>query len=126
MHYANFIMKAKELCITQDEDNEMWYVEPEWVDILHRAGLGDLEELDDCYITDWLDVEDILKLETQRRNIRQFDKIIAVTDWFYDIISTIINPAEAEQVADFVKTSSKFIKSTNAQSAINEPNSDAT
>ena len=118
MHYANFVMKAKELTIAQDEDMELWYLDPEWVDILHRAGLGNLEDLDDCFITDWLDVEDILKLEVKRRNIRQLNKLKAVTDWFYDLVTNVVDPAMLEEETDYVKAVTEFMRANHEQNNI--------
>lgn len=115
MLYTDFIIKAKELAITQDEDTQIWYVEPEWQDILYRNGLGDLESLTDSYLSGWYDVEDILKLEAERRNIRQ-DKKSYVINWLYDIITTAIEPEMLSEETDFIKQMVEYIK-VNKESA---------
>ena len=108
MLYSTFIQQAKELVI-QQADNEMWYLEPEWVDILHRNRLGDLEELDDSYITDWLDVEDILKLEVEKRNLMQ-DKKKVVIDWLYEVITANVEPAMLAEETDYIKAVTEFMR----------------
>ena len=118
MLYINFIQKAKDICITQDEDNGIWYVEPEWVDIMHRSGIGDLEDISDGYITDWLDVQNILELEVKRRNIRQFDKITVVTDWLYDLITATVEPAMLSEETDYIKAVTEFMKENHKQEKV--------
>lgn len=110
MLYANFVSKIKELAISQDEETELWYVEPEWIDILHREGLGDLEDLEDSYITDWLDVEDILKLEVKRRNLKNKIKLNAVIDWLYETITSTVEPAMLAEETDYIKNVVEFMK----------------
>lgn len=101
MLYSDFIVKAMNTVIKQDEDTEIWYLNPEWVDKLHRAGLGNLEDLEDSYITDWLDVEDILKLEVKRRNMID-DKRNYIIDWIYNVLKQKIEPAETDAENEYV------------------------
>lgn len=110
MLYVNFVSKIKELAISQDEDSGMWYVEPEWIDILHREGLGNLEDVEDSYITDWLDVEDILKLEVKRRNLKFNTKLNAVIDWLYETITATVEPAMLAEESDYIKNVVEFMK----------------
>lgn len=118
MLYINFIQKAKDLCIVQDEDNEIWYLDPEWIDIMHRSGLGDLEDIEDGFITDWLDVQHILELETKRRNIRLFDKLKVVADWFYDLITATVEPAMLSEETDYIKAVTEFMKQNHEQGKV--------
>ena len=109
MLYSTFIVKAKELTLSQTDDGS-WYLEPEWADILHRNDLGDLSDLTDSYITDWLDVEDILKLEVEKRNL-QDDKKKLVINWLYELISANIEPAMLQEETDYIKAVTEFMKS---------------
>lgn len=108
MLYSNFILKAKNLTI-QQLDNGVWYLEPEWMDILYRNGLGILDDLEDSYLTGWYDVEDILKLEVERRNL-QDSKKKEVIDWLHDLITTTVEPAMLQEETDYIKQVVEFMK----------------
>ena len=71
MYYSEFVFKAEKLTINLLE-NGVWYLEPEWKDILYRNDMGDLENLTDSFLSGWDDVEDILKLEVEKRNARRW------------------------------------------------------
>lgn len=108
MLYSNFILKAKNLTI-QQLDNGVWYLEPEWMDILYRNDLGILDDLEDSYLSGWYDVEDILKLEVDRRNARDSKKK-EVIDWLYDLITTTVEPAMLQEETDYIKHVVEFMK----------------
>lgn len=108
MLYSDFILKAKEKTIQQLE-NGVWYLEPEWQDILYREGLGDLEDLTDSYLSGWYDVEDILKLEVDRRNARDSKKD-EVINWLHDLITTTVEPAILQEETDYIKNVIEFMK----------------
>ena len=108
MLYSNFILKAKELTI-QQLDNGVWYLEPEWQDILYRNGLGALDELEDSHLSGWYDVEDILKLEVERRNVKD-SKQKEVVDWMYDLITAAVEPAMLQEETDYIKQVTEFMK----------------
>lgn len=102
MLYRAFSAKIKNLVLEQEEDSKVWYLDPDWKDKLHRNGLGNLEKLEDSYITDWSDVEDILKLEVERRNAIDGRKHVVI-NWLYDIIKQKAEPIEAETEAEMVR-----------------------
>lgn len=108
MLYSDFIHKAKELTI-QQLDNGVWYLEPEWQDVLYRNGLGALDELENSYLSGWYDVEDILKLEVERRNARD-SKQKEVVDWLYDLITANVEPAMLQEETDYIKQVTEFMK----------------
>ena len=108
MTYATFIYKAKELTI-QQLDNGTWYLEPEWQDMLYREGLGELDDLEDSYLSGWYDVEDILKLEVERRNAKD-NKKNEVINWLYDLITVTVEPAILQEENDFIKNMMDYIK----------------
>ena len=108
MLYSEFIYKAKELTV-QKHDNGTWYLEPEWHDILHRNGLGDLEELSDSYLDGWYTVEDVLKLEVERRNTRDSQKNFVIS-WLYDLITATVEPAILQEETDYIKNLTEYLK----------------
>ena len=111
MTYSTFIYKAKELTISQ-LDNEVWYLEPEWQDILYRAGLGELDNLEDSYLDGWYTVEDILKLEVDRRNAEN-DKKKDVIDWLYDLITAAVEPTIMQEETEYIKNLTEYLKTKN-------------
>lgn len=118
MLYSVFISKAIDLVIIEDEETNIWYLDPMWEDTLHRNGLGDLEDLEDSYITDWLAVEDILKLEVKRRNIMRMNKVKTVIDWLYDLITATVEPAMLAEETDYVKAVTEFMKENHKQEKV--------
>lgn len=108
MLYAEFALKAKELTIGQ-LDNGVWYLEPEWQDKLYREGLGELDDLEDSYLSGWYDVEDMLKLEVERRNARD-SKSKEVMDWLYDLITATVEPAMLQEETDYIKNVMEYMK----------------
>ena len=115
MLYSKFIYHAKEKTIHQ-LDNETWYLEPEWKDILCREieGFnGDLSVIEDSFISDWWDVENILQLEVTRRNAMDSKKK-DVIDWIYDLITAYAEPAMLAEETDFIKNVVDFMKTNHA------------
>ena len=112
MLYSNFIVKAKEETIHQ-LDNGVWYLEPEWQDILYRAGLGALDDLEDSYLSGWYDVEDILKLEVERRNARD-SKTKPVIDWLYELITATVEPAMLQEETEYIKNLTEYMRTAHA------------
>ena len=113
MLYATFIKKAEELTI-QQLDNGIWYLEPEWQDmiyrnILYKNNLNELDDLEDSYLDGWYTLEDILKLEVIKRN-SVIDKKNDVINWLYDVITATIEPAILQEETDFIKNAVEFMK----------------
>ena len=113
MLYSTFILKAKDLTIRQ-LDNGTWYLEPEWQDILWRNNLGEIDDLEDSYLDSWYTLEDILKLEVDRRN-KQSSKKNEVINWLYDVITATIEPAILQEETDYVKNVVEFMKANHSQ-----------
>ena len=110
MYYSEFVFKAEKLTINLLE-NGVWYLEPEWKDILYRNDMGDLENLTDSFLSGWDDVEDILKLEVEKRNARR-SRSNEVMDWFYDFITATVEPAMLEEETNFIKQLLEFREAT--------------
>lgn len=92
MIYSDYILKAKELVIAYNEEAMVYYLEPDWQTILHDNDLGDLESVKDMRIEGWYDLEDVLKLEVEKRNALNSKKNL-VYNWLYDLFTSTIDPA---------------------------------
>ena len=108
MLYSKFIYHAKEMTIQQLE-NGTWYLKPEWKDIICREIEKDLNNVEDSYLTDWWDIENVLRLEVEKRNA-QDNKKKYVIDWLYDVITTTIEPAMLQEENDYIKNVIEFMK----------------
>lgn len=108
MTYSTFIYKAKDLTI-QQLDNGTWYLEPEWQDILYRNDLGALDDLEDSYLDGWYTLEDILKLEVDRRNAAN-DKKCYIIDWLYDVLTTTVEPAMLQEETEYLKNVVEYMR----------------
>ena len=116
MTYATFIYKAKELTIKQ-LDNGAWYLEPEWQDMLYREELGELDDLEDSYLSGWYDVEDILKLEVDRRNARDSKKN-EVINWLHEVITATVEPAMMQEETDYIAAVTEFMKANHREASL--------
>lgn len=116
MTYSQFISKAKNLTVHQMESG-IWFVEPEWRDIICREISVDVSELEDSYISDWWDVENILRLEADRRNAYDSKKE-DVINWLYDLITAKVEPAMMQEETDFIKQTLEFMKQNHANSQV--------
>jgi hypothetical protein len=102
MLYSKFIFQAKEKTIKQLE-NGLWYLEPEWKDIICRdMQIESVEDIEDSFISDWWDVENILRLEVDKRNAQE-NKMNDVVNWLYDIINQKVDPMMLDSETDLVK-----------------------
>ena len=108
MVYQVFIHKAKEKTISQFE-NGSWYLEPEWKDIICREITSNLDIVEDNYLTDWHDIENVLTLEVLRRNTKD-SKTNDVVNWLYELINTVVEPAMLEEETDYVKNVLEYMK----------------
>ena len=108
MTYNTFIHEAVKRTIGV-LDSGIWYLDPQWLDIISRNLLSDLTTLTDSYVTTWDQVEDILKLEVERRN-KLMDNSRFVTDWFFDLITSQIDPAMIQEENNLVKDILKYMQ----------------
>ena len=100
MLYATYMQKAKEVCIDRFVESGKWYLEPDWRIILRDNQLNNFK-LQDAKI-DWSIVEDVLKLEVEKRNARD-NKLGYVADWLYDTLTSTVEPAMLSEETDLVK-----------------------
>lgn len=116
MLYATYMQKAKEVCIDRFVESGKWYLEPDWRIILRDNQLNNFK-LQDAKI-DWSIVEDVLKLEVEKRNVRD-NKLGYVADWLYDTLTSTVEPAMLSEETDLVKNMLELAKANlaNEQSA---------
>ena len=107
MLYATYMQKAKEVCIDRFVESGKWYLEPDWRIILRDNQLNNFK-LQDAKI-DWSIVEDVLKLEVEKRNARD-NKLGYVTDWLYDTLTSTVEPAMLSEETDLVKNMLELAK----------------
>ena len=100
MLYIDYITKAKELTIGYDETSMFYYLEPEWQTILYENQLNDFESIPDMRLEGWYDLEDVLKLEVEKRNAKA-SKMNIVLNWIGEIINTTFDPALVNQENEF-------------------------
>jgi len=117
MLYTEFINKVKEETIIQ-ADNGFWYLEPDWRHIMYTLKLDPAQVTD--YTFGWTEIENILMLESEKRNVIESKKG-KVVEWIYDIITTKIEPAILEEETDYIKAVTDFMK----QNHITKENEDA-
>lgn len=106
MLYGEYIEKAKDLTITQ-ADNELYYVEPMWRSILDDNEMY-FNEISDAQVEPE-DILEVLKLEVEKRNTVNSNKPY-VLNWLYDLINTQIEPAMLQEETDFIKQVTEFMK----------------
>ncbi len=108
MLYSKFIYEAEQKTIHQ-LDNGTWYVEPEWKDIICREISDDLDGIEDSYLSDWWDIENVLRLEAEKRNAAD-NKKNDVINWLYDLITAKVEPAMLQEETDYIKNVIEFMK----------------
>lgn len=111
MLYSAFMLKAKEEVLSQAH-NGKWYLEPEWRDILYHSMNVNPAKLSGSYSPSWEAIEDVLKLEVERRNLLE-DHTSEVVDWLYDVITTAVEPAMLEEETKYIKNLTEYLKATN-------------
>lgn len=119
MLYSAFIRKAEELTI-QQLDNGIWYLEPEWQDILFRNGLGEIDDLEDSYLDGWYTLQNILELEVKKRNC-VMDKKNDVINWIYDVITATVEPAITAEESNFMKNLTDYLQVSHAIQETEQP-----
>ena len=109
MLYTEYIQKAKDLTIEQ-HDNGVWYLKPEWRYELFVNKMTDFRFKD--FRADWFIIEDVLKLEVEKRNSKDSNKK-AVVDWLHETITATVDPAMLEEENNQVKAMLELMKNNN-------------
>ena len=106
MFLSEFIYKAVDITIEQ-ADNGLYYLNPLWRFILedNQLYLSDVSDGE----TDINGIEDVLKLEVEKRNTINSLKPY-VTEWIYNLITASIEPAVLQEETDYIKNLAKYLK----------------
>lgn len=103
---SEFINRAIDLVVVK-ADNGLYYLEPTWKNILKDNKLI-IKDISDVK-TNLSEVEDVLKLEVEKRNI-QNSKEPYVFDWLYDLIYSQIEPTILEEETEYIKNLTEYLK----------------
>lgn len=106
MLLSEFILKAEELTIEQ-ADNGLYYLNPMWRSTLEDNKLDILDISDSGADED--EVEDILKLEVEKRNAVNSLKPY-IMNWIHDIITASVEPAILQEETDYLKNLTEYLK----------------
>jgi len=90
MTYAEFISKAKNICIVIDDEAEVAYLLPDYRYLLHIADMK-VEDIDDFPDVSMEVIGENLKLEVEAFNIRAVKKK-RIIDAMNDVIDLVLNP----------------------------------
>lgn len=111
MLYSEFISKASKITIEQ-ADNGLFYLEPMWKGFLidNKLNVSDISDIE----TSWNDIQDILKLEVEKRNTINTLKPY-VLNWVHDVITSTVEPAVLQEETDYIKNLMEYMKAKQAQ-----------
>ena len=111
MLYSDFILKATEITIDQ-ADNGLFYLEPMWKSYLidNNLNVSNISDIE----TSWNDVQDVLKLEVEKRNSINTLKPY-ILNWIHDIITATVEPMVLEEENDYIKNLIEYMKAKRAQ-----------
>jgi hypothetical protein len=116
MLYTEFIHKAIDLTIVE-ADNGLFYLEPLWRNVLHDNQLffNDVSDFE----TEPSIVEDVLKLEVEKRNKINSVKPY-VLNWIHEVISATVEPAILQEENDYIKNLTEYLKVNKEAQALKE------
>lgn len=111
MLYSEYISKAAKVVIEQT-DNGLFYLEPMWKFYLIDNGLN-VSDISDCEVS-WNEIEDILKLEVEKRNTINTLKPY-ILNWIHDIITATVEPSVLQEETDYIKNLMEYMKAKQTQ-----------
>ena len=106
MLYQTFLNKAISVTI-EEADNGLAYLEPTWRLILQDNNLN-IDEVSD-YKANWSEVEDVLKLEIEKRNTVNSLKPY-ILNWVHDLITASVEPAIIQKETEYIKNLTEYLK----------------
>lgn len=106
MLLSEFILKAIDVTIEQ-ADNGLYYLNPMWRFILedNRLNTFDISDKD----TDDDEIEDVLKLEVEKRNTANSLKPYVI-EWIHNVITASVEPAILQEETDYLKNLTEYLK----------------
>lgn len=112
MLYSEYMDKIKSFSLLTNENTGLTYIRPDYEYILAASELK-LEDVSDFDNASRDTVYRQLILERDMRNAQR-DKTPAVTQWLYDVISTVVEPALVEEQNKLIKDMLEYRKERNA------------
>ena len=106
MLYGEFIKKAMDAAIVK-ADNGSFYLEPTWTVILLENNL-DPKNVSD-YETNWPALNDVLKLEVEKRNTINSKKNFVI-EWLYELIVNQIDPVMLDEETEYLKALTEYMQ----------------
>ena len=116
MLLSDFIIKAENLTIEQ-ADNGLYYLNPMWRSVLEDNQLDILDISDSGADED--EIEDVLKLEVEKRNTVNSLKPY-VLEWVHDIITASVEPAIMQEETDYLKNLTEYLKANKEAKELKE------
>ena len=116
MLLSDFIIKAENLTIEQ-ADNGLYYLNPMWKSVLEDNQLDMLDISDSGADED--EIEDILKLEVQKRNTEN-SLTPYILGWMHEIITASVEPAIMQEETDYLKNLTEYLKANKEAQTIKE------
>ena len=116
MLYSEFMIKAQEETIVQ-ADNGLFYLDPDWHYLLACSEL-DIEEISDFNL-EWNELENILKLEVEKRNTINSIKPY-VLNWIHNTITATVEPAILQEETDYIKNITEYLKANKESQTLKE------
>ena len=116
MLLSEFMYKAMDATIEQ-ADNGLFYLNPMWRFILKDNQL-DWSDISDNTI-DKEEVEDVLKLEVEKRNAVNSLKPY-VLQWVHDTITASVEPAILQEETDYLKNLTEYLKANKEANELKE------
>lgn len=106
MLQSEFVIKASDVVI-EKADNGLFYLEPMWKSLLINNELN-IKNISDIEMS-WSDIQDILKLEVEKRNTISSVKPL-VLSWLYDVITATVDPVMLNEETDYIKNLTEYLK----------------
>ena len=111
MTYYDFVQEIENALIVFDEDSGNYYLDPDWKYVMDKMNI-DLRYDPDDRVLSYDDVEDILKLEVERRNMIA-DKKNIVYDFLCKIILSTTDAMKQNEGNDMIKLVTEYMREKN-------------
>lgn len=116
MLLSEFVFKAIDATIEQ-ADNGLFYLDPMWKFTLkdNQLNCSDVSDND----VNEEEIEDILKLEVEKRNAVNSLKPY-VLQWVHDVITASVEPAILQEETDYLKNLTEYLKANREAQGLKE------
>lgn len=109
MTYYTYMYGATSYVLEQNDETGFWNIAPDWKIILYDNGLGDIDNVEAPFKVTWIDVEDYLRLEVEKRN-KALDKRMLINNWLQELINNNIEPAVLQEETEYIANIMNYLK----------------